>query len=171
MSGLPVGPSTTRAVPDHDARREALSFLRSLVGTWRGGGEVWLPTRPATEFDEEIRFAPLRENSVEYGQHATHRADGSPSHAEFGIWRVVDDGTIEVSVAIGGAVEASEGRVRRDGLELVSRGVVRATSSVRFAGTTRRYQLAGDVLTYDVELATVTYPLSSHLRAELRRVR
>ena len=155
---------------DGAPRQVALQFLRSLVGTWRGSGEAWLPTRPATEFDEEMRFATLRENSVEYGQRATHRADGSPSHAEFGIWRVVDDGTVEVSVAIGGAVEVSEGRVEDDRLFLVSRGVVRATTSVRFAGTTRRYRLAADVLTYDVELATVAYPLSSHLRAELRRV-
>jgi hypothetical protein len=131
---------------------------------------VWLPARPATDYDEEIRFSPRNDTTIEYWQHATHSADGSPSHAEVGFWRVAADATLEVSVAIGGAVEVSDGTITADRIELRSRGVVRAGSSRRFAGTARHYRLERDRITYDVELATVDHPLTGHLHGELRRV-
>jgi hypothetical protein len=145
-------------------------ILQSLVGTWRGQGQVWLPTRPATDYDEEIRFSPRNDTTIEYWQRATHSVDGSPSHAEVGFWRVTADGTLEISVAIGGAVEVSEGTIAADLIELASSGVVRASTSRRFAGTARHYRLKPDRITYEVELATVDHPLSGHLRGELRRV-
>lgn len=103
-------------------------------------------------------------------ERATHSVDGSPSHAEVGFWRVTADGTLEISVAIGGAVEVSEGTIAAEMIELASSGVVRAGTSHRFAGTARHYRLEPDRITYEVELATVDHPLSGHLRGELRRV-
>lgn len=153
-----------------DAVSAEARILGSLIGTWRGHGQVWLPTRPATDYDEEIRFSPRNPTTIEYWQHATHSVDGSPSHAEVGFWRVTADGALEVSVAIGGAVEVSEGTLAADRIELRSSGVVRARTSRRFAGTARHYRLEPDRITYDVELATVDHSLSGHLRGELRRV-
>jgi hypothetical protein len=149
---------------------DAATTLRSLAGMWRGHGQVSLPSRPTTDYDEEISFTLRNETSLEYRQRATHSADGSPSHSEVGIWRVVDDGTLEVSIAIAGAVEVSEGTIADDRIDLASRGVVRASTSLRFAGTARHYRLAPDRLTYEIDLATVAYPLSGHLRGDLRRL-
>lgn len=148
----------------------AANVLASLAGKWHGGGGVWTPSMEPRDYEETVVFTLRKPGILEYWQRSTDAADGSILHGEAGVWRVTSEGRVEIAVALAGATEISEGTIAPDRIDTQTTAVGRATTSLRFAGLARHYALRGNTIAYEFELATVSYPLSSHLRGELRRV-
>ena len=70
-----------------------------------------------------------------------------------------------------GIVEILEGTLSTDGslrMELSST-ITRSASAKEVTALTRTFTLAGDVLSYTVQMAAVGQPLQHHLAATLRR--
>jgi hypothetical protein len=149
---------------------KAVSILDALEGEWTGGGTVQTPTLAPIDFTEEIRFWRRDETSLNYYQKSV-RADGQLSHSEVGIWRIGAPGHLELTIALAGSTEVAEGEVIDGSIETTSTAVGRASTSTRFQSARRRYRLAGDELMYEVDLASTNFPMSFHLKANLRRAR
>lgn len=149
----------------------AVAMLMSLAGDWRGHGVVSLPTMPPQAYDEEMRFAVRSPTSLDYWQRATDALDGALLHSESGIWRVTETGSFEVTVALPGAAEVSEGAARGARLGLSSTSIGRARTGARLTHAARAYELDQDAIRYEVEIATEAYPPVAHLRGEVRRTR
>jgi hypothetical protein len=149
-------------------RRTASDVLAWLLGEWRGRGIVSVPVMPRRDYDEVVRFTRRSEGSIDYWQRAVDLHDGSLLHSELGIWRVVD-GRIEVSVALPGASEVSEGSVTDQGIVLASTSVGRASAGAPLIGTARRYELTNDSISYEISIATDRAPTFGHLRGQLHR--
>ena len=147
----------------------ALALLDALEGEWQGGGTVETPTSPAQPFTETMRFWRRSATSLDYWQRAVGTT-GEQLHDEVGVWRLGAPGRLELTIALAGSVEVAEGEVIDDRLETASTAVARAATSTRFAGTRRRYHLHGDLLDYDVDLASTNFAMAFHLRATVRRV-
>ena len=90
-------------------------------------------------------------------------------HSETGIWRVAGSGSFEISVALPGGTEVSEGRPEGDTIVLSSTSVGRATTGARLVGTTRQYDLRGDAIFYEIGLATEAFSMFGHIVGDLRR--
>lgn len=147
-----------------------LVTLLSLAGTWSGAGTAELPAMEAIAFEEEIRFTRRSATSLDYWQRARAQADGSMLHSESGIWRTTELGTLEVSVALPGATEVSEGTVERQTLRLSSTMVGRAATAATLSHVERRYEISDGSLVYDISIATADFRLTGHIRGRLRRV-
>ena len=147
----------------------AADVLASLAGTWRGGGTVSTPSMEPRDYEEVVVFTLRKPGILEYWQRSSDAADGSILHGEAGVWRVTADGVLEIAVAIAGAAEISEGTMTAERIDTETTGVLRASTSMRFAGLARHYALQGDAIEYEMELATVAYELTGHLRGRLRR--
>lgn len=146
----------------------ALAMLQRLEGEWVGGGTVQTPTMDPVGFTEEIRFWRRTETSLNYYQRAV-RADGQLVHSEVGIWRLGSPGRLELTIALPGSTEVAEGAVVDGSVETTSTAVGRAATSMTFEGARRRYHLTGDRLDYEVDLASINFPMSFHLQATLER--
>jgi nitrobindin-like protein len=148
----------------------ALALLDALEGEWDGGGTVETPILAQLAFTEEVRFWRRDPTSLNYYQRAV-RADGQLSHSEVGIWRLGSPGRLELTIALPGSTEVAEGSVADGSIETTTTVVGRAATSMRFRGARRRYRLAGDTLEYEVDLASVNFPMSFHVRATVHRIR
>jgi len=147
----------------------ALSTLTALVGTWRGKGTARLPSMGAVDFDEVVRFSRRSPNSLDSWQRAVAAGDGTMLHSESGIWRVTSTGSLEVTVALPGATEVSEGSVDGATIRLESTAIGLAATGAKLRQATRRYELRGDSLGYDISIATAELALTAHISAELHR--
>jgi hypothetical protein len=154
----------------NDERRiAAMSTLTALVGTWRGTGVVELPSMEPIDFEEEIRFARRSPDSLDYWQRAVAARDKSMLHSESGIWRTTAAGALEVTVALPGATEVSEGTIGNGSIRLSSTAVGVAATGAMLRSTVRRYDIAGDVISYEISIATASFSTTGHIRAYLRR--
>lgn len=144
--------------------------LAGLVGTWRGDGIVRLPMLAPRPYREEIRFSPIGTTSIHYRQRAVDADDDSLLHTETGVWRIARTGRVELSIALPGATEVSEGRFDGRALEFVSTAIGRTATGPTLAGTARRYWLQGDSIRYEISIATESFALAGHLDGELERV-
>ena len=157
---------------------DAVEPFRFLLGTWRGTGEGSYPTIESFTYNEEITFAHVGKPFLAYNQKTRHAETGLPLHAESGYWRPVGDGRIELVLAHPtGVLESLAGTFTPAGdgtgggaFELHCPDVTLTDTAVSVTETTRRFQIDGDELTYDVAMAAVGQPLTHHLRATLRRV-
>ena len=156
---------------DESLANDPVTTLTSLVGTWHGGGTVWLPSMAPREYEEEIRFSVRSPSSLDYWQRATDPADGAMLHSESGIWRVTAAGSLELSVALPSATEVSEGTIETGAISLASIAIGLAAGGARLVATTRRYTLGPDAVAYEIEIATEAFPLAGHLHGEVRRTR
>ena len=147
----------------------AAAMLEALEGEWFGAGTVQIPGSAPIEFTDEIRFWRRSETSMNYYQRAL-RADGQISHSELGVWRLGSPGRLELTIALAGSTEVAEGEVIDGGIETTSTAIGRATTSTKLVGAKRRYRVAGDTLTYEVDLESVNFAMSFHLRATMDRV-
>ena len=177
--------SGDQAVPGHpgDETPElsaVLAPLAALVGTWVGAGAGSYPTIEAFGYTEQIEIHPVPGKPLLAYRSATRASDdGRTLHGESGFWRVVgpDDGgatRVELVVAQGsGIVEATEGTVDTTGdvtdVVLASSVVTGTSSAKSVTATARRYRVAGETLTYDLDMAAVGKPLLPHLHATLTR--
>lgn len=144
-------------------------ILATLIGQWRGHGIVSLPSVRPRAYDEEVRFARRSDRSLDYWQRAADAQTGEMLHSESGIWRVADLGDVEISIALPGATEVSEGSVAGRRLELTSSAIGRAITGARLVGTERLYELRAEEVHYEIAIATETSPIFGHILGGWRR--
>lgn len=154
---------------DDQSGRGAIGLLASLVGTWRGRGTLALPSKAPREFEEEVRFTVRSPASLDYWQRATDVMDGSMLHSESGIWRVTKADTFELSVALPGAAEVSEGVIDGVAVVLASTAVARAETGVGLVATARRYELRGNTMAYEIGIKTEGFAMPGHIKGDLHR--
>ena len=153
----------------------ALEPLRGLVGIWRGPGAGSYPTIEPFEYLEEVVFGHVGKPFLAYGQKTRDASTEQPLHAESGYWRPQDGGGLEVVIVqptgiteiLLGQVEGSD-----DGavvFDLRTSGVTLTPTAKSVTEVHRRFELAGDTLTYDLAMAAVGQPLTHHLHATLQR--
>lgn len=123
----------------------------------------------AADFAEETRFSRRSPNSFDYWQRAVATGDGAMLHSESGIWRATAAGSLEVTVALPGATEVSEGSTDGATIRVESTAIGLAATGAQLRQAMRRYELSGDSLAYDISIATAEFALTAHIHAELHR--
>lgn len=92
-------------------------------------------------------------------------------HAETGFIRAVGEGRLESVITHAfGIAEISEGRVEGTTLEVSSKTLASSSTAKTVQAVTRRLEVGGDVLTYDIAMAFGGHELQNHLKAELGKV-
>ena len=154
--------------PTLDPALEPVAFL---LGTWSGEGKGVYPTAQDFSYLEEVTFRHIGKPFLIYTQRTTHPVKGFPMHAEVGYWRPQADGKIElVLVHPTGIVEIEEGTVEGTTIEVATTVVGKTSTAKEVTSLERTFTVDGDVLRYEVRMAAVGVPLTSHLKAELKRV-
>lgn len=154
------------AAPLHDALRP----LEPLLGTWRGEGAGKYPGIDDFEYAEEVRFWHYGRPVLAYSQRTWSRATGAPMHSEMGFWRPAGDGVEVVLAHAFGITEVMGGRLEGSRLSLRSESLTSAATAKHVEAAARVYEIAGDVLTYDMQMAFGEHELQPHLTAKLERV-
>jgi hypothetical protein len=145
--------------------------LALLLGTWRGRGHEQYPTVEEADYEEEIVFEDSGKGFLLYAQRAWTVGRERILHAEAGFWRLGEGGGVEVTLAHPlGLVEVSEGTVVDGRFALASTHVGRTASGEPVAAVARRYEVAGDILRYEIDMALDHVPLALHLAATLHRL-
>ena len=149
-----------------------VAWLRFLLGTWRGEGSGSYPTIDPFGYRETLTFDHVGDAWLSYIQESWS-LDGEPLHFERGFLRPgATAGEVELVLAhpIGvtevahGSVD--DGDIRLRGEELA---IGRAATGLDVRGLERRYRVDGDSLSYEIDMATGTTPMTLHLTADLRR--
>jgi len=156
----------------------AMAPLAWLVGHWEGVGVVGYPTIESAHFGQEIICSHDGRPFLEW-QSRTWLLDDvgnkmRPLAVEFGFWRVLENGEIELLLTHpNGVVEMYVGQ--RDPvkpvLELRTDGVLRSPEAKEYNAGSRMYGLADSRLFWAMDMAAVGHGLQSHVSARLQRVR
>ncbi len=144
-----------------------------LIGTWRGSGHGGFPTIDPFEYEEELTFADVGDTYLTYLQRSWDPEGGAPIHLERGFLRAGEAGRIELTLAHPlGLTEIDEGTSVGGRFELatVGAGIGRTTTGMEVTGLERRYVVDGDVLTYEIDMATGSTRMTRHLTGRLLRV-
>jgi hypothetical protein len=145
--------------------------LSFLLGRWAGEGEGAYPTIEPFRYGEEITLSHVGKPFLAYAQRSWSLDDGRPLHAETGYWRCPSPTHVELVVAHPtGSVEVSEGLLAATTLVLSSTTVACTGSAKEVTALRRRIDVEDDRLGYELAMAAVGLPLTTHLRAVLRRV-
>ncbi len=145
--------------------------LAFLLGTWRGEGTGEYPSIDDFAYSEEITFSHVGKPFLTYVQRTRNLADGLPSHAETGFWRLPAPDVVELVVAHPtGCVEVAEGTLSGTTIELATTAVEATSTAKAVTNLERSISVDGDVMRYTLRMAAVGEPLTRHLEAELRRV-
>ena len=149
----------------------ALSFL---LGTWRGAGEGLYPTVDPFHYEEEMVFTHVGDPFLLYEQRSWSPDEGMPLHFERGFLRPGEDGVVELVLAHPlGIVEVSTGRLSdregRRALDLASQTMAHTPTGDRVMALERHVEVSGEAMLYTLHMEMERVPLTSHLRAELRR--
>jgi nitrobindin-like protein len=155
------------------AMHEDVASLAFLLGTWRGMGAGGYPTIEPFEYREELAFEHVGDAFLLYRQESWS-PDDEPVHFERGFLRPGGmRGAIELCLAHPiGVTEVAHGTLDGTTLDLIASddGIGRSHSGLDVAAVRRRYRVEHDELTYQLDLATDTTPMTLHLEATLRRV-
>ena len=138
-----------------------------------GQGSGGYPTIEPFDYEEELEFADIGKRYLTYRQRTWRLIGGErlPSHMELAFWRPQPDGGLEVvSAHANGVIEIELGTVADGRIELVSRKVASAPTAKDVTRLERTFDVAGDVLTYEVRMAANGQAVGPHLRAALTRV-
>jgi THAP4-like, heme-binding beta-barrel domain len=146
--------------------------LVELLGTWRGEGSGEFPTIDAFRYGEEMTFEHAGLPFLMYSERSWLLDDAlTPVHFERGFLRPGGEGRIELVLAHPiGVVEVAEGAVAAGRIDVRSVTTTATTTGAPVRALRRRIEVRGDVLRYEMDMATDGVELSRHLRAELRRV-
>jgi hypothetical protein len=156
---------------DEPALHPDVAPIAFLIGTWRGEGSGTYPTIEPFAFGEEIRFTNVGKPVLAYEQRTWHPVKGFTMHVETGYWRQQPDGRIEiVLVHPTGIAEIQEGTIDGARIDVHTTTVARTSTAKQVDALERTFEVDGDVLRYEVRMAAVGVPLTSHLTAELKRV-
>lgn len=149
-----------------------VASLAFLLGTWRGEGKGSYPTIAPFAYRETLRFEHVGDAWLSYIQESWSR-EGEPLHFERGFLRPgAAPGDVELVLAHPiGVTEVAHGRLDGNELRLKGEevGITRAATGSDVRGLERRYAVDGDTLTYELDMATGTTPLTLHLTGTLRR--
>jgi hypothetical protein len=152
---------------------EPWDSLRSLVGTWTGGGSGEFPTLESFEYRERLDVAEM-DGFLHYVQRTWRVVDGHErqSHIETGFVSIAGTGRVELLCAEGSdRVEVLTGDLDLlgDAVRLEVRSVAGAHDP-RVLSSWRRLEWEDDGLRYEMGMSTTAVPDgSTHLTARLRR--
>lgn len=152
-----------------------LKPLGVLLGSWAGEGRGEYPTIDAFDYGEWMRFEHVGDNFLLSSQRSWLADDGSPLHFERGFWRPGSSADrVELTLAHPlGLTEVAEGTVMTSGpvttIEVATGSIGRTTTGMDVVGLVRRYRVEGDVLRYEIDMATGSTAMTRHLAAELHR--
>jgi nitrobindin-like protein len=147
-----------------------LSPLMFLIGTWRGGGNGEYPTIGPFRYGEEMLFEHVGDPFLLYSQRSWLEPGGAPLHFERGFLRPGGPGRVELVLAHPlGLTEVAEGTLEGTALQTASTAMGRTGTGDPVTSLVRRWLVDGDVLAYELDMATATTPLARHLTGELRR--
>jgi hypothetical protein len=150
-----------------------LRDLAFLLGTWRGTGDGDYPTVDPFTYREELAFEHVGDPFLLYRQESWGTPGDDPLHFERGFLRPGEGGVVELCLAHPlGLTEIAHGSVDGSSLTLETgpAGVARSATGMDVTRVLRRYRMANEVLTYELDMATERTPLTWHLRATLERV-
>jgi hypothetical protein len=148
---------------------DALRPLAFLLGTWRGTGAGKYPGIDDFEYAEEARFWHYGRPVLAYSQRTWAPASGAPMHSEMGFWRMTPGGVEVVLAHAFGITEILSGSVEGQTVALRSRTLESAPTAKRVEAVGRQLEVAGETLTYEVEMAFGDNALQPHLAASLER--
>ena len=146
-----------------------------MLGSWRGRGEGSYPTIEDFSYLEEIAFGHVGKPFVAYGQKTRDDGAGLPMHAEHGYFRPLSRDRLEVvMVHPTGILESLVGTVSSSAvtdliLDLRTVSVTGTATAKEVTEVSRRIEVAGDELRYDIAMAAVGQPLTHHLSGTLER--
>lgn len=147
-----------------------LEPLAFLLGTWSGAGRGDYPTIEAFEYVETVTFGHVGKPFIAYTQRTRDASAGTPLHAESGYIRPVDEISAElVLVQPSGIVEVDLGRIDGTTVTFESDTVLTTPTAKDVTAVRRAIRVAGDELSYVVDMAAVGQPLTFHLEATLTR--
>lgn len=147
-----------------------LEPIAFLLGTWAGEGEGDWPSSGPFRYGEEMSFEQVGEPFLLYAQRSWTAGDGEPLHFERGFLRPAGPGRVELVLAHPlGIVEVAEGSVSATAIDVASTTVATTTTGSPVTELRRRFELDGDVLRYELEMAMRDVPLTRHLKGELKR--
>jgi hypothetical protein len=146
-----------------------LEPIAFLLGTWAGEGEGDWPSSGPFRYGEEMSFEQVGEPFLLYSQRSW-ATGGEPLHFERGFLRPVGAGRVELVLAHPlGIVEVAEGSVSANAIDVTSTTVATTATGSPVTELRRRFDLEGDVLRYELEMAMRDVPLTRHLKGELKR--
>jgi hypothetical protein len=155
----------------HPAVHAGLEPLAFLLGTWRGSGDGGFPTIPSFRYGEEMVFEHVGDPFLLYGQRSWLEPGEDPLHFERGFLRPSDGGGVELVLAHPlGLTEVAQGRVEGTSVTAASTAMGRTPTGDPVTRLVRRWRVEGDLLRYELDMATEDTPLARHLTGELRRV-
>jgi hypothetical protein len=124
-------------------------------------------------YEERMVFEHVGEPFLLYTQESWIADDGTPLHLERGSVRPAGEGELEMVLAhpVQAVTEVSHGRLDGTSFDLSTAdgSVSRTRTGDPVAAVVRRYRVWGNVMTYEVDLATDEVGPALHLVAELRR--
>ncbi|MBI2237073.1 MAG: FABP family protein [Actinobacteria bacterium] len=148
-----------------------LEPLAFLLGTWRGEGEGGYPTSRSFRYGEEVGFEHAGDAFLLYSQQSWNLENDEPLHFERGFVRPAGPGRIELVLAHPiGIVEVAEGTVSGAVIDVASTTVGLTQTADPVTHLARHLEVRGDMLVYELEMATRDVPLTRHVKGELRRV-
>ncbi|MEA2520842.1 MAG: hypothetical protein QOI81_488 [Actinomycetota bacterium] len=154
------------------AIHDDIAPLAALIGRWQGEGHGTYPTIEPFTYGEEMVFESVGEPYLLYSARSWATEDGSPLHFERGFLRPgVDPGQVELALAHPlGITEIATGTVAGGAVAFTSTSMGRTPSGDAVTGLARRYQVDGDSLTYEVDMAMDQVPMVIHVSGRLQRV-
>ena len=147
-----------------------LGALAFLLGTWRGKGEGVWGTGDAFTFGEELSFEHDGEPYLLYRERSWDLDDDAPIHLERGFLRPTPEGRVDLVLAHPlGVAEVAEGLVDGPTVSVSSTAITLTSTGSPVTDLRRRIHVDGDILTYELHMATSEVPLMSHIRSRLVR--
>ncbi|MHB8450651.1 MAG: heme-binding beta-barrel domain-containing protein [Mycobacteriales bacterium] len=146
------------------------AFLAPLVGHWVGEGEGLWTADPRFRYREEVTFAATGKAFLAYQQRTQAIDDARPLHAEAGYLRASAEGEVELLIVQPtGFAEIHTGTF--DGAELTVRlaQLTHTPTALPVTDVLRHFRVAGETLTYQLQLAMNGESLADHLRGTLVR--
>mgnify|MGYP001819697569 CR=1 FL=1 len=148
-----------------------------LEGAWSGEGTGEYPTIVTFHYREMLTFERRSETSLFYVQRTEKFLEGQAepvtSHWESGFIEAPEEGELQLAnVQIGGRGEVLTGYIERAGhsIKLVFKSQS-LSNDTRMVATSRIFELEGDTLRYEMDMATTRVDeLTRHVFATLRRV-
>lgn len=152
--------------PEPHPSLEPLAFL---IGSWRGEGEGEYPGFDRFRYTEELSFEYVGDPFLLVTE-SSWTPDGAPLHFERGTLRPVGEGLVDLTLAHPiGVAEVSEGTVDGTNVTLRSTAVVRTATGSPVTEIERRYQMEGNRLSYELDMAMEGVTRTFHVRATLAR--
>ncbi len=154
----------------HPALHPAIQPLAFLLGSWVGEGKGDYPTVEPFTYGEQIDFSHTGRPFLFYVQRTWEPGTAYPMHSEAGYLRPVAEGEVEWIIAQPtGITEILAGPLTGRRLTLISTEVGVSPTAKHVSAVRRTIEVAGDTLSYQLDMAAVDQDMQFHLAAELAR--